>query len=54
MIRSLDELRVEGTKTTAPFHLRALETSTFASGKMDTGFVEQELLGYDGLGKRLL
>lgn len=44
MIRALDELRVEGIKTTAPFHRRVLETSTFAEGLMDTGFVERELL----------
>lgn len=44
MIRALDELRVEGIKTTAPFHRRVLETSTFADGMMDTGFVERELL----------
>ncbi len=45
MIRALDELRVEGIKTTAPFHRRVLETATFAEGLMDTGFVERELLG---------
>jgi acetyl-CoA carboxylase biotin carboxylase subunit len=45
MIRALDELRVEGIKTTAPFHKRVLSTPTFAEGKIDTNFVERELLG---------
>jgi acetyl-CoA carboxylase biotin carboxylase subunit len=44
MLRALDELRVEGIRTTAPFHKRVLSHSTFADGLVDTGFVERELL----------
>ncbi|HUE75090.1 MAG TPA: acetyl-CoA carboxylase biotin carboxylase subunit [Pirellulaceae bacterium] len=44
MIRCLDELRVEGIKTTAPFHKRVLSHTTFVEGLVDTGFVERELL----------
>jgi acetyl-CoA carboxylase biotin carboxylase subunit len=44
MKRALSELRVEGIKTTAPFHLRVLSHSTFVEGRVDTKFVERELL----------
>lgn len=44
MLRALDELRVEGIRTTAPFHKRVLSHATFAEGLIDTGFVERELL----------
>jgi acetyl-CoA carboxylase biotin carboxylase subunit len=45
MLRSLDELRIEGIKTTIPFHKRLLRHQTFAEGMVDTKFVERELLG---------
>ena len=45
MIRSLDELRIEGIKTTIPFQKRVLQHNTFAEGMVDTKFVERELLG---------
>ncbi len=41
MIRALDELRIEGIKTTAPFHMRLLGHSEFVKGAVDTGFVER-------------
>ncbi|MEX2176912.1 MAG: acetyl-CoA carboxylase biotin carboxylase subunit [Pirellulaceae bacterium] len=44
MLRALGELRVEGIKTTAPFHKRVLSHATFAEGTVDTGFVERTLL----------
>jgi acetyl-CoA carboxylase, biotin carboxylase subunit len=44
MIRCLDELRIEGIKTTAPFHKQLLSHTTFVEGLVDTGFVEREML----------
>jgi acetyl-CoA carboxylase, biotin carboxylase subunit len=44
MIRALDELRVEGIKTTAPFHKRVLSQATFVEGMVDTKFVERTFL----------
>lgn len=44
MIRSLDELRIEGIQTTVPFHKRVLQHQTFIDGLVDTKFVERELL----------
>jgi acetyl-CoA carboxylase, biotin carboxylase subunit len=45
MIRALDELRIEGIKTTIPFHKKLLGHATFVDGMVDTKFVERELLG---------
>lgn len=47
MIRALDELRVEGIKTTAPFHKKVLSHAVFVDGMVDTGFVERVLLAGD-------
>ena len=44
MKRALDELRIEGIKTTAPFHKRVLSHVTFAEGMVDTKFVERTFL----------
>jgi acetyl-CoA carboxylase biotin carboxylase subunit len=44
MIRALGELRIEGIKTTAPFHKRVLSHATFAEGMVDTKFVERTFL----------
>jgi acetyl-CoA carboxylase biotin carboxylase subunit len=44
MQRALAELRVEGIKTTAPFHQRILSHATFVEGMVDTKFVERTLL----------
>ena len=41
MIRCLDEMRIEGIKTTVPFHRDVLTHSEFVEGWIDTGFVER-------------
>lgn len=41
MMRALDELRVTGIETTAPFHRRLLAHTDFVDGHVDTGFVER-------------
>lgn len=41
MLRALDELRVQGIKTTAAFHKQVLGHSEFVEGLVDTGFVER-------------
>ncbi len=43
MKRCLNEFVVEGVHTTAPFHLRLLETREVSTGETHTGFVEQML-----------
>ena len=40
MARALTEMRVEGIKTTIPFHLEVLRDPTFRSGRYSTSFVE--------------
>ncbi|UUO08575.1 acetyl-CoA carboxylase biotin carboxylase subunit [Blastopirellula sp. J2-11] len=44
MQRALDEIRVDGIRTTASFHKKLLSHSTFAEGKIDTTFVERTFL----------
>jgi acetyl-CoA carboxylase biotin carboxylase subunit len=44
MIRSLDELRITGIKTTAGFHRIVLRQPEFVEGTVDTKWVERELL----------
>jgi len=44
MLRALDELRIEGIKTTAPFHKQVLQHSDFVEGWVDTSFVERVFL----------
>lgn len=39
--RALQELDVEGVRTTVPFHLRVLEHPDFMRGVVDTGFLER-------------
>jgi acetyl-CoA carboxylase biotin carboxylase subunit len=39
--RALDEIVIEGIKTTIPLTRRILEHNTFTSGGGDTGFVER-------------
>jgi acetyl-CoA carboxylase biotin carboxylase subunit len=41
--RALEELTIEGIKTTTDFHLRVLEDERFLSGKFDTGFIDKFL-----------
>ena len=40
---ALEEMIVEGVKTTIPFHLRALKSARFQAGDLDTRFVENLL-----------
>ncbi|MBM3998281.1 MAG: acetyl-CoA carboxylase biotin carboxylase subunit [Planctomycetes bacterium] len=47
MIRALDELRIEGIPTTAPFHKRVLRHTDFVGGWIDTKFVERTFTGGD-------
>jgi acetyl-CoA carboxylase biotin carboxylase subunit len=44
MLRCLEELRIEGVKTTVPFHQQVLRRAEFAQGSVDTKWVERELL----------
>ena len=44
MIRSLKELQVEGIRTTADFQIQVLQHPVFRAGKVDTKWVERELL----------
>lgn len=44
MLRALDELRIEGIKTTAQFHKKVLQHSEFVAGWVDTKFVERTFL----------
>ena len=45
MVRALQELRVEGIKTTVPIHLEILRNSAFHDAQIDTTFVERMLAG---------
>ena len=40
MLRALSEMKVEGIKTTIPFHQEVLRDSTFRSGRYSTSYVE--------------
>ncbi len=44
MSRALSELRVRGIKTTADFHQQLLKDPAFMEGRMDTTYVERNLL----------
>jgi acetyl-CoA carboxylase biotin carboxylase subunit len=44
MIRALDELRITGIRTTAPFHKKVLQHAEFVAGWVDTKFVERTFL----------
>ena len=41
MRRALQELRIEGVKTTVPIHLQILQHPAFTDGKVDTTFIER-------------
>ena len=41
MLRALNELKIEGIRTTADFHRQILEHAEFVEGGIDTGFVER-------------
>ncbi len=44
MLRCLDELRITGIKTTAQFHAKVLRHPDFIESKIDTTWVEREML----------
>jgi acetyl-CoA carboxylase biotin carboxylase subunit len=44
MLRALDEMRIAGISTTAPFHKQVLSHGEFVRGEVDTGFVERTWL----------
>jgi acetyl-CoA carboxylase, biotin carboxylase subunit len=44
MQRALAEMRVEGVKTTIPFHQKLLDDAQFRAGKVYTRYIEQEFL----------
>jgi acetyl-CoA carboxylase biotin carboxylase subunit len=43
MKRSLQEMVVEGVKTTIPFHLRVLNNAFFIQGEVNTNFIQRRL-----------
>lgn len=43
MQRALDEMKIEGVKTTIPFHKKILSNPHFKKGDIDTSFVERYL-----------
>ena len=43
-IRALGEFKIEGIKTTIPFHKKILDNKNFKSGKIHTHFIEEEIL----------
>jgi acetyl-CoA carboxylase biotin carboxylase subunit len=44
MCRALSEMKIEGVKTTMPFHEMLLRNEQFGSGNVHTKFVEEVLL----------
>lgn len=44
MGRALSELRISGIRSTVPFHQQLLSDATFVDGRMDTTYVERNLL----------
>ena len=41
--RALQEFKIEGIKTTIPFHLQVLENQAFLDGEVYTDFIETEM-----------
>lgn len=41
--RALDEIEIEGIKTTVPFHKRVLDNEVFAAGEAHTDFIETQM-----------
>ncbi len=41
--RALDEFKIEGIKTTIPFHKKILENENFRTGNIHTHFIEEEI-----------
>ncbi|TAK24796.1 MAG: acetyl-CoA carboxylase biotin carboxylase subunit [Chloroflexota bacterium] len=44
MRRALSEYRVLGIRTTIPFHYRVMEMASFIAGRMDTRFIERDVI----------
>ncbi|MDO5579987.1 MAG: acetyl-CoA carboxylase biotin carboxylase subunit [Planctomycetia bacterium] len=44
MVRCLREFKVEGIKTSIPLQLKILEHPDFIAGKIDTGFIERNMM----------
>jgi acetyl-CoA carboxylase biotin carboxylase subunit len=44
MRRALQEMIIEGVQTTIPLHLRILEHADFLAGRVDTGFLDSNLI----------
>ena len=44
MRRTLDELKIEGVRTTIPLHRRIFRDADFISSRVDTTWVERVLL----------
>ena len=40
--RALEELRIEGVKTTVEFHRKMMKNSDFTEGRLWTGFLEKK------------
>lgn len=43
--RALEEFKVEGIKTTIPFHQKVLENKKFVEGEFDTSFIDKHING---------
>ena len=41
--RALEEFKIEGIKTTVPFHQKVLESEKFIEGDFDTSFIDQHI-----------
>jgi acetyl-CoA carboxylase biotin carboxylase subunit len=39
--RALEEFKIEGIKTTVPFHIKVLQNENFVKGDFDTSFIEK-------------
>jgi acetyl-CoA carboxylase biotin carboxylase subunit len=50
MKRSLEEYIIEGIKTTIPFHIKLMDDKRFISGKFDTSFMEDFVMGDENEG----
>jgi len=45
MLRALEELQLEGIKTTVSFHRRILRNAFFRRGEVYTNFIQRRILG---------
>ena len=46
MKRALNEMKIEGIKTTIPFHLKLMENVDFVNGNFTTKFLEEQEFDY--------